>query len=94
MVYFWLCWVFLVLLFSTCGEQGLLSCSVGASHCSGFSCGAWALGYMGSVVAVSRFWSTGSVVVAHRLSCSKACGILLDQGSNPCLLHWQVILHH
>ena len=23
------------------------------------------------------------------LSCSKACGIFLDQGSNPCPLHWQ-----
>ena len=31
----------------------------------------------------------GSVVVAHRLSCSVACGIFPDQGSNPCLLHWQ-----
>ena len=34
-------------------------------------------------------WSMGSVVVAYRLSCSTACGIFLDQGSNPCLLHWQ-----
>ena len=24
------------------------------------------------------------------LSCSKACVIFLDQGLNPCLLHWQV----
>ena len=24
------------------------------------------------------------------LSCSVACGIFLDQGSNPCHLHWQV----
>ena len=32
----------------------------------------------------------GSVVQGHRLSCSKACGIFLDQGSNPCPLHWQV----
>ena len=32
----------------------------------------------------------GSVVVAHRPSCgSAACGILPDQGSNPCPLHWQ-----
>ena len=23
------------------------------------------------------------------LSCSAACGIFPDQGSNPCLLHWQ-----
>ena len=31
----------------------------------------------------------GSVVVAHRPSCSVACGIFPDQGSNPCSLHWQ-----
>ena len=31
----------------------------------------------------------GSVVVAHGPSCSAACGIFSDQGSNPCPLHWQ-----
>ena len=31
----------------------------------------------------------GSVVVVHRHSCSAACGIFPDQGSNPCPLHWQ-----
>ena len=31
----------------------------------------------------------GSVVVAHGPSCSAACGIFPDQGSNPCALHWQ-----
>ena len=31
----------------------------------------------------------GSVVVAHGPSCSAACGILPDRGSNPCPLHWQ-----
>ena len=31
----------------------------------------------------------GSVVVAHWLSRSAACGIFPDQGSNPCPLHWQ-----
>ena len=30
-----------------------------------------------------------SVVVVHGLSCPVACGIFPDQGSNPCLLHWQ-----
>ena len=30
-----------------------------------------------------------SVIVAHGPSCSAACGILADQGSNPCPLHWQ-----
>ena len=32
----------------------------------------------------------GSVLVAHGLSCTTACGIFLDQVSNPCPLHWQV----
>ena len=31
----------------------------------------------------------GSVIVAHGPSCSAACGILPDQGSNPCAPHWQ-----
>ena len=31
----------------------------------------------------------GSVIVAHGPSCSAAYGILPDQGSNPCPLHWQ-----
>ena len=32
-----------------------------------------------SVVVVHRLWSTGSVVVAHGLSCSIACEILPDE---------------
>ena len=40
------------------------------------------LQHTGSVVVARRLQSTGSVVVAHELSCSTACGILLDQGSN------------
>ena len=39
----------------------------------------------------------GSVVVALGLSCSIACGIFLDQGSNLCALHLQTDsypLHH
>ena len=31
----------------------------------------------------------GSAAVAHGPSCSAACGILPDQGSNPCPPHWQ-----
>ena len=54
-----------------------------SSRCAGLSL-SWPL----------PLWSTGSrragsVVVAHGLSCSAACGILPDQGSNPCPLHWQ-----
>ena len=33
--------------------------------------------------------SISSIVVAHELSRFVAWGILLDQGSNPHLLHWQ-----
>ena len=62
------------------GKQGLLSrYSVWASHCGGVSCcRAW----------VPCAWA--SVVVVPRLDCPKACGLFLDQGSNPCPLHWQV----
>ena len=84
--------------FSGCGERGLPFVAVHrlliavASHC-----GARALGAQASRVVArglsssgSRAKSAGSVVVAHGLRCSTACGIFLDQGSNPCLLHWQV----
>ena len=46
---------------------------------------------VGSVVVARGLQSAGSVVVAHELSCSAACGIFLDQGSNPCPLHWQAV---
>ena len=36
----------------------------------------------------------GSVVVAHGLSCSAACGIFPDQGSNPCPRIGRQILNH
>ena len=78
--YFWLCWVFI-----SVRGLSLVAASGGhpSSRCAGLS--------------LSRplvLWSTGSrragsVVVAHGPSCSAACGILPDQGSNPCSLHWQ-----
>ena len=65
--------------FSSCIEWVLLSgCSVWAFHCSGFSC------------CEARVLESGSVVVAHGHSCSMACGIFLDQGSNWCPLHCKV----
>ena len=79
--------------FSRCGEQGLLSsCDARVSHCGGFSCcGAWALGRAGfSSRRTCELWGAGSEVVGHRLSSSAACGVVLNQGSNPCLLYWQV----
>ena len=42
-----------------------------------------------SLIAVHRLQSTVAIIVVPRLSCSVACGILPDQGLNPCRLHWQ-----
>ena len=82
-------------LFSSCGEQELLSsCGGQAFHCSGSSCcRTWAPGARASVVACG-LQSSGLTVVVPRLSCSTACGIFLDQGSNPCLLHCKCVLYH
>ena len=49
----------------------------------------WILIVMASLVVAPGLKSAGSVLLAHGLSCSLACGIFLGQGSNPCLLHWQ-----
>ena len=82
---------------------------VGSSFlCEGFSPGVASGGHSSSLCAglsPSRpllLRSTGSrragsVIVAHEPSCSVACGIFPDQGSNPCPLHWQADsqpLHH
>ena len=77
--------------FSSCDEQGLLSnCYAPASHCSDFSCRAWALRRM-------EFSSCGSWALKHRLHNSGAWAQLLlgtwdlprPQGSNPCPLPQQ-----
>ena len=76
-------------LFSSCGEQELL-CLRGAGFLLGcLPCGARAVGVRASVVAALGSQSTGSVAVVHGLRGSVTCGIFLDQGSNPCPLHWQ-----
>ena len=41
---------------------------------------------MGSVVAASELYSTGSIVVAQGLSCSMTRGIIPDKGLKLCLL--------
>ena len=69
--------------FSSCGKQGLLFIAL---------CGL--LIVEASLVAEhgTRFshFSSCSVVVVHRLSCSAAYGIFLHQGLNPCPLCWQM----
>ena len=78
--YFWLCWVFV----SVWGLS-LVVASGGHSsaRCAGLSLSRPLL------LRSTGSRRAGSVVVAHGPSCSAACGILPDQGSNPCPLHWQ-----
>ena len=78
--YLWLCWVFV-------SVRGLSLVVASGDHSSSRCAG----------LSLSRpllLWSTGSrragsVIVAHGPSCSAACGVFPDQGSNPCPLHWQ-----
>ena len=80
LIYLWLCWVFV-------SVRGLSLVAASGGHSSSRCAG----------LSLSRpllLWSTGSrragsVVVAHGPSCSAACEIFPDQGSNPCPLHWQ-----
>ena len=96
--FFWggaLCWVLVaVQVFLQLWRAGApLQLQAQASRCSGVSCcRAWALDHM-------SFSSCSSQAIEYRLnacgalaqlSCSTACGIFSDQGSNLCLLHWQV----
>ena len=79
-IYLWLCWVFVSVrgLFLVAASGGHSS-----SRCAGLSLSRPLL------LQSTGSRRTGSVVVAHGPSCSVACGILPDQGSNPCALHWQ-----
>ena len=79
-IYFWLCLVFV-------SVRGLSPVAASGGHsssrCAGLSLSRPLL------LRSTGSRSAGSVIVAHGPSCSAACGILPDQGSNPCPLHWQ-----
>ena len=51
------------------------------------SCGDFSLRWL--LLLQSTRGCLGSVVVAHWLSCSAACGIFPEQGLNSCPLHWE-----
>ena len=77
-IYFWLCWVFV-------SVRGLSLVAASGGHSS-----SWCAGLSLSRPLLLRSPGSrraGSVVVAHGPSCSAACGIFPDQGSNPCPLH-------
>ena len=79
-IYLWLCRVFIsVRGFSLVAASGGHS----SSRCAGLSLSQPLL------LRNTSCRRAGSVIVAHGPSCSAACGIFPDQGSNPCPLHWQ-----
>ena len=79
-IYFRLCWVFV-------SVQGLSLVAASGGHSSSRCVGLSLSRPLPLQSTSSR--RTGSVVVAHGPSCSAACGIFPDQGSNPRPLHWQ-----
>ena len=87
-IYFWLCWVFIFV-------WGLSLVAASGHHFSSRCVGLSLSRHLLLRSTGSR--RAGSVVMAHRPSCSAACGIFPDQGSNLCPLHWQADsqpLHH
>ena len=81
-IYLWLRWVFVA-----ARRLSLVAVSGGYSslRCTGFSL-RWLLVSEHGLQSrrLQQLWHAGSVVVAHGLSCSAACGIFPDQGLNPC----------
>ena len=79
-IYLWLCWVFV-----SVRGLSLVAASGGhsSSRCAGLSLSRPLL------LRSTGSRRAGSAIVAHGPSHSAACGIFPDQGSNPCLLHWQ-----
>ena len=78
--YFWLCWVFV-------SVRGISPVAASGGH-SSLRCAGLSLSRP-LLLRSTGSRHAGSVVVAHGPSCSAACGIFPDQGSNPCHLHWQ-----
>ena len=79
-IYLWLCWVFV-----SVRGLSLVVASGGhsSSRCAGLSPSRPLL------LRSTGSRRAGSAIVAHGPSCSAACGIFPDQGSNLCPLHWQ-----
>ena len=83
--FFWLRWVFVA-------AHGLSLDAVSGGYsslqCAGFSL-RWLLLLRNTGSRHAGFSGCGLQALELRFSCSTACGIFPDQGSNPCPLHWQ-----
>ena len=80
LIYLWLCWDFV-------SVRGLSLVAASGGH-SSLRCVGLSLSRP-LLLRSTGSRRAGSVVVAHGPSCSAACGIFPDQGSNPYPLHWQ-----
>ena len=76
-------------LFSSFGEWGLLQLVDGPLTAAASLLAGLSLQCPASAAVARRLQGTGSIFVAHGLSCPVARGIFLNQGSNLCLLYWQ-----
>ena len=79
-IFLWLRWVFVA-------ARGL-SLVAASGDCSSSRCAGLSLSRP-LLLRSTGSRRAGSAIVAHGPSCSAACGIFPDQGSNPCPLHWQ-----
>ena len=79
-IYLWLCWVLV-------SVRGISPVAASGGHsssrCAGLSLSQPLL------LRSTGSRRAGSVIVAHGPSCSTACGIFPDQGSNLGSLHWE-----
>ena len=73
----------------SCSPHRLLLLRSGARGGSGFSRDSGWLRSCGSPALEHRLHGCGP-----RVSCSAACGVFPDQGSDPCPLHRQAFLYH
>ena len=78
-IHLWLCWVFV-------SVRGLSPVVASGGHSSSRCAGLSPSRPLPLRSTGSR--RAGSAIAAHGRSCSVACGIFPDQGSNPCPLHW------
>ena len=84
-IYLWLCWVFV-------SVWGLSPVAASGDHSSSRCAGLPPSRPLLMRSTGSR--RAGSVIVAHGPSCSVACGIFPDRGSNPCPCIGRQILNH
>ena len=95
-IYFWLSQVFIAVHGLSLASGMVAALSLVAAHGLLIAAASLLVALQGahwSVVAAPGLQSVGSVIVMDKLSCSEACGIFPDQGSNLCPLAGGILIH-